>query len=130
MGLLDGGVAALFGEVFGEVFLPALVYGGSAAVTYDNKGTLRRNAPAARGCRIQVDSRTERWRAEPGFTAADVRVIILAASLEGTVEAGNIVEPLGGPYAGARFRLAAPIDRDPAGAGFTARGVQERTTGG
>ena len=126
MGFLDGGGAALLGEIFQPIFLPATLRSGAADVSYDAQGTLRRGAPPARPCRVQVDSCTERWRDEPGFTASDVRIIILATSLEGVAEAGNLVEPETGPYAGQRFRLAAPIDRDPAAAGFVARGVVER----
>lgn len=136
-GLLSGGGAALFGEIFGGVFLPATIR-TAMENTYDQGGTLRRGAEP-RPCRIQVDRATQRWRDEPGFSANDVSVLILDSwrdeagalvRLEGPVEPGNIVAPGAGPYTGQRFRLAAPIERDPAGAGWLARGVQERKAGG
>ncbi len=128
MGLLDGGGAALFGEIFSGTFLPASLRAGSGDVSYDNQGTLRRGAGNPRACRVQVDRNTERWRDEPGFSASDVTVIILASSLAGDAPvSGNIVTPERGPYADVPLRLATPIERDPVGAGWTARAVQERT---
>lgn len=130
MGFLDGGAARLFGEILGGVFLPAMIAEKSGAVTFDNQGTLRRGGTPPRTCRVQIDRATERWRDQPGFTSNDVSIIVLATSLEGTVAPGNVVTVDTGPHAGIAYRLAAPIERDPAGAGWVARGVQERAAGG
>lgn len=124
MGFLDGGAAALFGEIFDGVFLPAMVRDASGDVSYNAQGTLQRGGNPPRSCKVQIDRATERWRDEPGFSATDVSIIVLASSLEGGVQAGNVITATAGPYANTPYRLAAPIERDPAGAGWVARGVR------
>ena len=133
MGLLDGGAAAAFGELLSPLYLPARLR--SAATTYTEGGAIRR-ARAPRACRVQVDRATERMVGTEGYTDTDRSIYILASSVEGG--AGDIdtdadVEVLEGPYAGEIFKLAAPIDRDPAAAYVLARGVRKKqgvTTGG
>lgn len=125
MGALSGGVAALFGELLGPIYLPATLR--RVGNTYDTQGTLRRNG-AARACRAQVDRATERMVATEGYTATDRGIYILAASLEGDepVDTDHEIEMLEGEYAGGIYRLASPIDRDPACAYWLCRGVAKK----
>lgn len=121
MSLLGGGVAALFGELFAPLYLPAHVYGTTE--TYGGNGKLRREQ-TDRPCRAQVDSCTERMVAAEGYTDTDRAIFILADTLEGGVDSDCEVVVDEGPYAGTRWRLATPIDRDPAGAYWRARGTR------
>lgn len=121
MGLLSGGARALFGELFSPLYLSASVY--SVGDTYDGQGTLRRRRQE-RTCRAQVDRCTERMVQAEGYTDTDRGVLILAATLEGEVETGHEFIVHEGEYAGTLWRLASPIDRDPATAYWSARAVR------
>lgn len=122
-GILSGGAAALFGELFAPLYLPATVYSGAAA--YDLEGEITRTS-TSRSCRAQVDAATETMRAAEGFSATDRAIYILATSLDGALDSDAEVVVHEGPYAGTRWRLHAPIERDPAGAYWLARGVLPR----
>lgn len=120
MGLLDGGAAALFAEIFTPLYLPATVY--AASTTYNGRGDPRRSL-AEHDCRAQVDGATQTMRTQPDFAATDRAVYVLADTLEGELLEGHEVVVHAGPYAGTRWRVAAPVDRDPAGAYWLARAV-------
>lgn len=122
MNMLAGGVAALFAELLNPVFLPATLT--VQAETYE-RGKLQRT-PTPYACRAQVDRCTERMVATEGYTATDRGIYILADGLDVKVETGHLVEILEGPYAGSVYRLASPIDRDPAAAYWLCRGVEEK----
>lgn len=127
MGLLSGGAAALFGELFAPLYLPATVT--SVTATYDEKGTLRRGT-APRDCLAQVDRCTERMVQAEGYTDTDRGVYILSASLEGGVDTDCEIVVLEGEYADTRWRLASPIDRDPAAAYWLARATRVKVAAG
>lgn len=120
MGLLDGGGAALFAEVLSPLYLPATVY--AMALTHNDRGDPRR-AETERGCRAQVDAATERMRQQPDFAATDRAIFILTNTLEGELNSDAEVVVHAGPYAGTRWKVADPIDRDPCGAYWRCRGV-------
>lgn len=122
MGLLSGGAAALFGELLAPLYLPATL--SDTTDSYDTKGTLRRGANAPRDCLVQVDRCTERMTQAEGYTDTDRAMYILATSLEGDAVTGQEIEVHEGEYAGTKWRLAAPIDRDPATAYWLARGAR------
>lgn len=123
MGWLDGGAARLFGELLSPLYLPAVLR--RQGNTYDEGGKLRRGGEPA-DCLVQVDRCTERMVATEGYTDTDQAIYILASSLEGGVDTDCEVTPAKGPYAGVTFKLAAPIDRDPATAYHLARGVLKK----
>lgn len=120
MGLLDGGVAALFAEVFSPVYLPATVY--AATTTHNTRGDVQR-ALAERPCRAQVDAATTTMQAQPDYASTDRAVYVLADTLESELLEGHEIVVQAGPYAGTRWKVAAPIDRDPAGSYWRARAV-------
>jgi hypothetical protein len=125
VGALDGGAAALFGELLSPIYLPATLRRFDNS--YDEKGTLQRGG-GPRSCRVQVDRATERMADTEGYTSTDRAIYVLAASLEGDepVDTNHEIEVLSGKYAGAVYRLAAPIDRDPACAYWLCRGVEQK----
>lgn len=118
MGLLDGGAAALFGEIFTPLYLPATVF--AAATTHNDRGDPRRTL-TERPCMAQVDRATERMRQQPDFAQTDRAAYILSTSLEGELTEGAEFVVLKGPYAGTRWKVADPIDRDPGAAYWLAR---------
>lgn len=124
MGLLSGGGAALFGELFASLYLPATVT--KAAETFDDQGNMRRGT-TERGCLAQVDRCTERMVATEGYTDTDRGIYILATSLAGDADTDCEIVVHAGEYAGTRWRLASPIDRDPCAAYWLARGTRVKT---
>lgn len=127
MSLLDGGGAALFGEILAPLYLPAVMYGDGPPV-YTERGGVQRGA-GERTCRAQVDICTESMRQADGYADTDRGIFILATTLEGAATEGDEITVAAGPYAGARWRLASPIDRDPCGAYWRARAVRVKSNG-
>lgn len=121
MGLLDGGAAALFTQVMTPLYLPAIVYG--AARVYDNFGRYTVGDDVERSCRAQVDSATETMRAQPDYSDTDRAIYVLANTLGGDLSSDDEISVTAGPYAGSRWKVSQPIDRDPAGAYWRCRGV-------
>lgn len=126
MSWLDGGAAALFGELLTPIYLPGWI--STEESTYDTKGNLSLSG-TPRPCRAQVDRCTERMVNAEGYTDTDRAVYVLATSLEGDVLTGQIVTVTTGPYAGAAFRVSSPVDRDPAAAYWLFRGARVKATG-
>lgn len=74
MGLLNGGIAGLFGAAFGGMYLPAILYSG--APTYGPTGEITALAGAEQSCRAQIDELS--WRQlQEGADDAEVSIIIL-----------------------------------------------------
>lgn len=116
MGLLDGGAAALFGEIFRPVFLPATLYVSETII--DVRGDPQRTL-AESACRVQVNRATETMRRDPDFTSNDRALYVLGAE----PAEGHEITVDAGPYAGTRWKIANPMDRDPAGAYVRCRAV-------
>jgi len=121
--MLGGGAAALFGELLGPSFLVGRVW--STAATYSADGSLSRSAPAA-ACRVQVDAATERMVQTEGYTASDRALYVLRSSFAGPFNTDCEISVDEGPYAGTRWRVASPIESDPAAAYWLCRGVLQR----
>jgi hypothetical protein len=62
-------------------------------------------------CQAQVDRVTEQMRNDPRYTEADVRILILAATLAGDAVSDDTIVVNAGPLAGS-YKLMAPIERD------------------
>lgn len=125
MGLLDGGGAALFAEIFSPLYLPATVF--AMTTTTNDRGDPRREV-AERPCRAQVDSATQSMREQPDFAMTDRAVYVLSETLEGALVEGHEIVVSEGPYAGTRWKIATPIDRDPVAAYWRARAVLGKAT--
>lgn len=76
--------------------------------------------PVSKPCQVQVDAATEAMRAEEGFADGDVRLLVMAATLDGEIDTSATVEVLSGPHAGAW--MVASVARDPCGVYFECRG--------
>ena len=78
-GLLDGGIAAIFGKVFAGLYLPATLRRQVRTETDGGSVTVETELHA---CRAQIDAVTEAMRQAPGYTATDQRILILADTLD------------------------------------------------
>ena len=121
MGLLSGDGAAMFGQLLAPLYLNATLT--SHELAYDGKGTLTR-AATPDPLRVQVDRCTEKMITAEGYTATDRAIYILATSHDGDVDTDTEILVEEGPYAGTKYTMASPIERDPCGAYWLCRGVQ------
>ena len=108
-------LSAAFGGPFHDATVvksrPTLNAGGSVATG---------QAPVTRTCQCQVDACTDAMRREQGYQDKDVRLLILAGTLDGDVEQGERVTVGAGPGAGTYIVMS--IDRDPIGIYHECRG--------
>lgn len=121
--MLAGGAAALFGELLSPLYLAGRVW--SNITTYATDGSMTRAAPAA-ACLVQVDAATERMVQTEGYTTSDRALYVLRASFSGSLNTDCEIAVDEGPYAGTRWRVASPIDSDPAAAYWLCRGVLQK----
>lgn len=75
--------------------------------------------PIVKTCKAQVDALTEAMR-QAGFADGDMRILVLAATLDGVLDTDAQIEVLDGPHAG-RWMIS-DIERDPVGAYWQCRG--------
>lgn len=113
MGMLDGGVAGLFGSIMGGYFLDATLYRGT--ITHDGEGG-GSVTWADEDCKAQVDAATQAMREAEGFIDTDVRILVLQQGLAGAITTDDELEVEGERYA------IMSVGRDPAGAYFELRG--------
>lgn len=116
MGLLDGDIADLFGTAFGSFYLAGTI----STVTYtdDGSGSLTRVTASAVACKVQRDACTERQKLEDGYTAKDVRLIVLQSGAGATPQPGDRLT-----VAGTTYTLGPTITQDPAASYWECRGV-------
>lgn len=123
MKLLAGGAAALFGEILGPGYLAGRVW--STVVAYAPDGSMTRTETET-PCLLQVDSATEEMIAAEGYTTSDRAIYVLRASYAGVFDTDCEISVDEGPYAGTRWKVASPIDGDPAAAYWLGRGVLQK----
>lgn len=70
-------ISALFGDVFGEIYLDGIV--ARHALVHDSSGG-GTSTVTSEPCKVQVDDVTEAMRRQEGYTSADVRLMVLQAS--------------------------------------------------
>lgn len=107
MGLLDGGGAALMASVFGGIYLDGSLYRPTDTPNGMGGGT---TAFAGENVKLQMEAATEAMRQAQGYTAQDVRFLMLAQG----VARPNTDCQMG--LDGIRYAIVGPVGRDPAGA--------------
>lgn len=121
MSLLGGEISALFGTVFGSIYL-----GGTltrVTVTPDGTGGAT-TSEASQPCRLQVDAVTEAMRLASGYTEKDVRIIVLQSGVDGgDIDSDCTITVLEGPRTGEKFMVTNPINTDPASSYWECRGT-------
>jgi hypothetical protein len=81
MGLLDGGIAAIFGAAFSGIYLDATLHTGTGAPVYGAGGVITGYAGGDKAVKVQVDAATDAMRRGDGYAEGDVRLIILAQGI-------------------------------------------------
>lgn len=110
------GVSAAVGGGFHD----ALAKWPGTPVTDDGGSITMPGTPTQKTCSVQVDAATERMRLAAGFVDTDMRLLVLAATIEGEPDTSAMIEVLDGPHAGTW--MIASVDRDPCGVYFECRG--------
>lgn len=80
MGLLNGGIAAIFGAALSGLYLPAMLHVPGAYAT-DDEGNILPSVGTDLPCRAQVDAASYAMRQSEGYSEGDVRIIVLVAGL-------------------------------------------------
>ena len=119
LGDVFASLAAGFAETFGAPFEDATVRWPGTPVV-DAGGSITTPAtPVTKSCKVQFDAPTEAMRADPGFLSTDSRVLVLAATLSGTLDTSARIVVAAGANAGT-WKLETCL-RDPAGIGYECR---------
>ena len=113
---LANGFAAEFGAPYHDAVavwpgVPVLDKGGSIVTPADK---------IEKDCRAQVSATTQAMRDDAGFRATDMRIYVLAASLDGTLDADARIVIATGVHAGTWELLS--VARDTAGIGWACTG--------
>lgn len=108
MGLLDGGGAAIMAAVFGGMYLDADLYRPATTPNGKGGGTTSDGTPQA--VKIQLEAATEAMRQTQGYTARDVRILMLANGVDRPTTEHEIA------HGGIRYAITGPVGRDPCGA--------------
>lgn len=113
MGLLDGGLQAVFAGAFGPLFLDGTLH--VATTTPDGEGGVTRtfeNKPV----KGMVDSYSDAYRAAAGIPETDVRLIVLQHGVGAAPDTDSEIT-----LRGARYRIMT-VGQDPAQAAWTIQG--------
>lgn len=117
MGMLDGGIEALFGDAFAGLYLPATLHRSGTEPIYDDAGRITGYVGGADiACRAQVDAASYAMRQAEGFAEGDVRIIVLSAGLGVEITTDFQIT-----VSGKRW-LVASVDRDAANSHYILRG--------
>lgn len=111
--MLDGQLTAIFGRVFGSIYLPATLH--KRTLIDDGEGgytTTTQDYP----CRAQIDAVTEAMRQEPGYDSTDVMILVLEYGLEASIDTDCEIT-----VKGVRRSIASVVN-DPAYSYFQLRG--------
>lgn len=117
MGLLDGGISAIFGSVFGALYLDGELMQSGLDPIYDDAGNIigyGGGDPVPIKC--QVDGATWAMQQAAGYVDGDVRLIILRAGLSVEVTTDHRVE------VGGKTWLVQSVETDAAASHWICRG--------
>lgn len=113
-------IGLAFSSVFGGPFHDARVIDQTAPVYDDGGSIIDPGGVAYRPCSVQIDVATTDMRQADGFVQTDVRFVVLAATLDGTLGTDAEIEVLAGPFVG--LRSVSRLERDPVAAGWVGTG--------
>jgi hypothetical protein len=117
MGLLSGGLEAIFGAALGGLYLDATLHRDTSGPIYDDEGSVTGFAGGAGiACKAQVDSVTYAMRQAEGFVEGDVRIIVLSAGLGVAISTDMQIT-----VSGQRWQIAS-VDRDAGASHWICRG--------
>lgn len=113
MGLLDGGLRAVFGGAFGPLFLDGTLH--AATTVSDGEGGFVRSF-VDHPVKGMVDTYSDEFRARTGVPDTDVRLIVLQFGVTVVPDTDAQIT-----LRGTRYAIQA-IEQDPAQAAWTMRG--------
>lgn len=94
------GIAAAFSAALGGPYHAAIASWPGVPVKDDGGSIITPGVPIAKPCQVQVDSTTEAMRQEAGFRDTDVRLLVLAATLDADLDTDATVQVTEGPHVG------------------------------
>jgi hypothetical protein len=121
--MLDAAFADIglaFSAVFGGSYHDARTIEQTAPVHDDGGSIISPGGVEHRPCSVQIDTATQAMRESPNFVQTDVRFIVLAATLTGSLGTDAMIEVLTGPHAG--LWSVSSLERDPVAAGWVGTG--------
>lgn len=113
MGLLDGGLAAVFNAAFSPIYLDASLY--RATITEDGAGGGTEAFAAAEAVKAQLDATTQAMQRAEGYVDTDQRILVLAQGVDPISTDDEIT------VGGVRWQIAS-VSQDPAKAYYELRG--------
>jgi hypothetical protein len=114
MGLLDGGLQAIVGSVFGGLLLDGTLH--QATVVSDGEGGTTETF-ADHPLKLMIENYSDEYRARAGIPATDVRIIILQSGVSVKPNADSQIT-----VGGVRYNVRPPVLQDPAQATWTVQG--------
>lgn len=116
MGLLDGGLKAVFGKAFAPIFIGGAIY--VPELTRDLGDDITPVWGDGVPCKLAILECNQTMRQAPNYTIEDVRIIILQSGVDLTLTTDCHVLARG-----TRYKLNSPLTQDPAQATWEARGT-------
>lgn len=113
-------VAQSVSAMFGGPYYDAIIRSPGQPVYDDGGSIITPGTPTSRICQAQVDVVMQDMRSDVGFTDGDVRILVLADTLEGAVSLDDSIELLGGSHIGT-WQIQS-ISIDPFGIYYELRG--------
>lgn len=113
-------LATTFSNAAGGPFVDAIAT-WPGTPTYDNGGSIAApGTPESHACAAQFDAPTQQMRSAGDFLQTDVRILVLAGSINRALDTSASITVASGPNAGAWALLS--CQRDPVGIGYDCRG--------
>lgn len=113
-------IALSISSVLGGPYHDAIAHWPGEPTTDDGGSIVSPGTPVAKSCSVQVDGVTEAMRSTDDYQDKDMRLLILAATLDGDMDTDAQIEVLAGPHVGTW--MVASVNRDPAGVYWECRG--------
>jgi len=115
MGLLDGGIAAIFNATFSTFYLDGTLHAGTGEPQYGPGGAIIGYDGGEWPIKVQIDAATDAMRRADGFAEGDCRMIILAMGVPEVTSDHSVT-------VGAITYLLQSAERDPALSHWFCRG--------
>ncbi|WP_313437274.1 hypothetical protein [Novosphingobium sp.] len=113
-------IGLAFSQVLGGPYHSAQTIEQTDPVYDDGGSIVSPGGVVHRACSVQIDVATQAMRQADGFVDTDVRFIVLAATLAGSLGTEARIEVLEGPFAGTWS--VSSLERDPVAAGWVGTG--------
>ncbi|MFK4871663.1 hypothetical protein [Novosphingobium sp. ZW T3_23] len=113
-------IGLAFSQVLGGPYHPARTIEQTDPVYDDGGSIITPGGVTHRACSVQIDVATQAMREAEGYVDTDVRFIVLAATLTGSLGTEARIEITEGPFAG--IWSVSSLERDPVAAGWVGTG--------